>query len=173
MKPFNALFMWRGALHPRRGLSGSVILARGTEGEKPVTFAYGCGAPSRTHQTGLQPRARASRYAGINPVLALRMKPIIEARALARQQGGQGGVLLSEKSHKATPDIFTGDIQPIAPTEAPKPDIRTDETASDFGLSYPRYFHQRNRAASTGRTRNASHPHRYSCCFACQPGQGR
>jgi hypothetical protein len=31
------------------------------------------------------------------------MKPIIEARALARQQGGQGGILLSEKSHEATP----------------------------------------------------------------------
>ena len=35
------------------------------------------------------------------------MKPIIEARALARQQGGQGGVLLSEISHEAKPSIRT------------------------------------------------------------------
>ena len=33
--------------------------------------------------------------------LALRMKPIIEARALERKRGGQGGILLSEKSHEA------------------------------------------------------------------------
>jgi hypothetical protein len=33
------------------------------------------------------------------------MKPIIEARALARQQGGQGGILLSPNSDEATPAI--------------------------------------------------------------------
>ena len=46
----------------------------------------------------------------------LRMKPIIEARALARQQGGQGGILLSLNSDKATPNIFTGEIEPPAVT---------------------------------------------------------
>jgi hypothetical protein len=38
------------------------------------------------------------------------MKPIIEARALARQQGGQGGqggILLSPNSDEATPAIRT------------------------------------------------------------------
>ena len=40
-------------------------------------------------------------------VLALRMKPIIEARALARQQGGQGGILLGQNSDEARPTIRT------------------------------------------------------------------
>lgn len=36
-------------------------------------------------------------------VLALRMKPIMEERARAQQKGGQGGVLLSQKSDEAKP----------------------------------------------------------------------
>jgi phage N-6-adenine-methyltransferase len=46
-------------------------------------------------------------------VLALRMKPIMEERARAQQQGGQGGVLLSQKSDEAKP-------------------IRTDEAVSEL-----------------------------------------
>jgi hypothetical protein len=38
------------------------------------------------------------------------MKPIIEARALARQQGGQGGILLSEKSHEVDAPIRTDEV---------------------------------------------------------------
>lgn len=65
-------------------------------------------------------------------VLALRMKPIIEARALARQQGGQGGILLSQISDEATPDIFTNETAPAILQEAPKPTIRTDEAVSQL-----------------------------------------
>ena len=49
------------------------------------------------------------------------MKPIFEARAFARQQGGQGGVLLRPKSDEGTSDIFTGEVQPVAPVKAPAP----------------------------------------------------
>lgn len=46
-------------------------------------------------------------------VLALRMKPIMEERARAQQQGGQGGILLSQKSDEAKP-------------------VRTDEAVSEL-----------------------------------------
>ena len=65
-------------------------------------------------------------------VLALRMKPIIEARALARQQGGQGGVLLSPISDEATPDIFTSEVQMVAPVEPAAPAIRTDAAVASL-----------------------------------------
>ena len=64
-------------------------------------------------------------------VLALRMKPIIEARALARQQGGQGGVLLSPISDEATSDIFTSEVQMVAPVEPAAP-IRTDAAVASL-----------------------------------------
>ena len=37
----------------------------------------------------------------------LRLKPIVQARAKARQQGGQGGALLSQKSDKANASLRT------------------------------------------------------------------
>ena len=54
-------------------------------------------------------------------VLALRMKPIFEARALANmaaRKGEQAGAS-SPKSDELTPDIFTGEVQPVAPVKAP------------------------------------------------------
>ena len=60
-------------------------------------------------------------------VLALRLKPIFEARALARQQEGVNQYSsLSENSHEATPDIFTNEVRPVAQVETPKPTLRTD-----------------------------------------------
>ena len=56
-------------------------------------------------------------------VLALRMKPIFEARALANmaaRKGEQAGAS-SPKSDELTPDIFTGEVQPVAPVKAPPP----------------------------------------------------
>jgi len=41
--------------------------------------------------------------------LALRVKPLVEARAKTQQQGGQGGVLLSQKSDEANAPIRTDD----------------------------------------------------------------
>ena len=53
-------------------------------------------------------------------VLALRMKPIFEARALAKKQEGVNQYSsLSPNSDEATPDIFTGEVQPVAPVKAP------------------------------------------------------
>ena len=52
-------------------------------------------------------------------VLALRMKPIFEARALAKKQEGVNQYSsLSPNSDEATPDIFTGEVQPVAPVKA-------------------------------------------------------
>lgn len=67
-------------------------------------------------------------------VLALRMKPIIEARALANmaaRKGEQAGST-SEKSHELIADIFTNEVQPVAPAETPKPAIRTDEAVASL-----------------------------------------
>lgn len=68
-------------------------------------------------------------------VLALRMKPIIEARALARQQGGQGGILLSEMSHEATPAIRTDEGNAIGGGKSSEKShetspMRTDEVVA-------------------------------------------
>lgn len=66
-------------------------------------------------------------------VLALRMKPIFEARALANmaaRKGEQAGAS-SPKSDELTPDIFTGEVQPVAPVKAPAP-IRTDTAVASL-----------------------------------------
>jgi hypothetical protein len=55
-------------------------------------------------------------------VLALRMKPIFEARALASYQANVGRPVKSSPiSDAITPDIFTGEVQPVAPVKAPAP----------------------------------------------------
>ena len=55
-------------------------------------------------------------------VLALRMKPIFEARAKAQQLSTLAqNVTVSPKSDERTPDIFTGEVQPVAPVKAPAP----------------------------------------------------
>ena len=63
-------------------------------------------------------------------VLALRMKPIIEARAKEQQLRKSESV--SEISHEQTPDIFTNEVQPVAPVEVLKPAIRTDEAVASL-----------------------------------------
>ena len=59
-------------------------------------------------------------------VLALSTKPIIEERESARQQDGQGGVLLNPNSDEATSNIFTVDARPITSPVEPTTAIRTD-----------------------------------------------
>lgn len=46
--------------------------------------------------------------------LALRLKPVISAKAKERQQGGQGGVLLSQKSVEAKPVDTQKELAKIA-----------------------------------------------------------
>lgn len=65
-------------------------------------------------------------------VLALRMKPIFEARAKAQQLSTLAqNVTVSPKSDERTPDIFTGEVQPVAPVKAPAP-IRTDTAVASL-----------------------------------------
>lgn len=64
-------------------------------------------------------------------VLALRMKPIIEARALAKMLAGVSSNP-SEISHEGTQEIFSGEVKQAAPVEAPKPAIRTDEAVASL-----------------------------------------
>lgn len=66
-------------------------------------------------------------------VLALRMKPIIEARARTQQLSALvQNAAVSQKSDERTTDIFTSEIHPLASVEAPKPAIRTDEAVSEL-----------------------------------------
>lgn len=81
------------------------------------------------------------------------MKPIIEARALARQQGGQGGILLSPNSDEATPatrtDTAVADlanlgkdtIRKIAHIEqAAAPEIKALAAAGDVSINLAGQF---------------------------------
>jgi hypothetical protein len=65
------------------------------------------------------------------------MKPIIEARALARQQGGQGGILLSEKSHEVDAPIRTDEGNAIcggksSPNSDATSPLRTDAAVASL-----------------------------------------
>jgi hypothetical protein len=65
-------------------------------------------------------------------VLALRMKPIFEARALANmvaRKGDQAGAS-SPNSDELTPDIFTSESSPTTQPEPAKLAIRTDEAVA-------------------------------------------
>lgn len=66
-------------------------------------------------------------------VLALRMKPIIEARARVQQLSTLAqNVTVSPISDERTPDIFTGEVQAAAPFETPPPAIRTDAAVASL-----------------------------------------
>lgn len=62
-------------------------------------------------------------------VLALRMKPIIEARARA-QQGERTDI--RPISDESTADIFTGEAKPVAPASPIAPPIRTDTAVASL-----------------------------------------
>lgn len=65
-------------------------------------------------------------------VLALRMKPIIEARADAARIAGNSSGGKSSPISDATPDIFTNEVQRVAAPEPVAPAIRTDTAVASL-----------------------------------------
>ena len=97
-----------------------------TEHHSLKGVAY-CADPARQ---GNHTRRNLSDYQ--RGVLALRMKPIFEARALASYQANVGRPVKSSPiSDAITPDIFTGEVQPVTPVKAPAP-IRTDTAVASL-----------------------------------------
>ena len=65
-------------------------------------------------------------------VLALRMKPIIEARADAARIAGNSSGGKSSLISDATQDIFTNEVHPVAAPEPAAPAIRTDAAVASL-----------------------------------------
>ena len=90
-------------------------------------------------------------------VLALRMKPIIEARAFTRQLSTlTQNTAVSPNSDERTLDIFTADAQPTAPAIEPAAPIRTDAAVAslaNLGKDTIRKIEQIEQQAAPARTK--------------------
>lgn len=65
-----------------------------------------------------------------------KLKPVIEERARANQQGGQGGILLSQKSDEAIP-IRTDEEQETKELKENFPEVPQEQEQDEILLSSP------------------------------------